>query len=91
MEAWRQSGESAAAFAGRNGWNPGTLVWWSRRGLRAQSAPVDKVRFMEVEPEGVTSKASGVIDVVLRNGRRLRVWGRVDAGAIVALARALEA
>jgi hypothetical protein len=46
---------------------------------------------MEVEPEGVTSKASGVIDVVLRNGRRLRVWGRVDAGAIVALARALEA
>jgi len=95
VEAWRSSGESASAFAERNGWNARTLTWWATRGLRARRAVIaaaaDNVKFVEVAPERRVPNRPGVIDVVLRNGRRLRIRGVVDPETLGALARVLEA
>ncbi len=89
VDAWRRSGESAAIFAERHGWNPKTLAWWSSRGLPAKRAKAN-VAFVEVAPRPVAAARAGIVDVVLRNGRRLRVRGHVDPETLVALARALE-
>src|SRR5437016_12988825 len=92
VETWRNSGESAAVFAERNGWNARTLTWWASQGLRAKRAAAAAradVAFVEVAPERAAPGRAGVIDVVLRNGRRLRVRGVVDTEALCALARAL--
>ena len=94
VEAWHSSGEPAAALAERNGWNARTLTWWASQGLRARRAVIaaaDKVKFVEVAPERNVPSRTGVIDVVLRNGRRLRIRGVVDPETLGALARVLEA
>jgi hypothetical protein len=94
VETWRASGESASTFAERNGWNARTLTWWASQGLRARRpapTPTDVVAFVEVAPERAPAAPRGVIDVVLRNGRRLRVRGAVDIATLTTLARALEA
>ena len=94
VEAWHASGESATTFAERNGWNARTLTWWASQGLRARRAaptPTEAVAFVEVARERAPAAPRGVIDVVLRNGRRLRVRGAVDIATLTALARALEA
>jgi hypothetical protein len=94
VEAWRASGESAAAFAGRNGWNARTLAWWASQGLRAKRAAFasSEVSFVEVAPPAPRPpNRPGRINVVLRNGRRLRIRGMVDPETLCALARALEA
>jgi len=93
VEAWRSSGEPASTFAERNGWNARTLTWWATQGLRARRAVVaaaNNVKFVEVAPERKAPNPPGVIDVVLRNGRRLRIRGVVDPETLGALARALE-
>jgi hypothetical protein len=94
VEAWRSSGERASTFAERNGWNARTLTCWATQGLRARRAVIvaaaDSVKFVEVAPERKGPSRSGVIDVVLRNGRRLRIRGVVDPETLGALARVLE-
>ena len=90
VDAWRRSGESAATFCARHGWSPKTLAWWSSRGLPAKRAKAE-VACVELAPRPVAAPRAGVVDVVLRNGRRLRVRGSVDPETPVALVRALEA
>jgi hypothetical protein len=94
VEAWRSSGEPASTFAERNGWNARTLTWWATQGLRARRAVIaaaaDSVKFVEVAPEREVPSRAGVVDVVLRNGRRLRIRGVVDPETLGALARVLD-
>jgi len=87
VASWRRSGETAQAFAARHGWNSSTLRWWSSEGRRARG---DGVAFVEVTPTRPVF-AKPFIDVILRNGRRLRVRGDADPEMIASLARALEA
>lgn len=96
---WRGSGLSAAEYAKQRGLNRGTLLWWSRKVgrsdaeqptmPRAAAAPVTfvPVRVRE-EPLEATSLGQGSIEVILCNGRRVRIAGAVDGGT---LARVLDA
>jgi hypothetical protein len=87
VASWRRSGETANVFAARYGWNPGNLRWWSSEERRSRG---DSVAFVEVTAaEPLRTKSC--IDVLLANGRRLRVRGDVDAETVARLARALEA
>ena len=74
-------------FAARYGWNPSNLRWWSSQERQTRA---DSVTFVEVTPPEVLRPKSG-IDVLLANGRRLRVRGDVDPETVARLARALEA
>jgi hypothetical protein len=87
VASWRRSGETANVFAARYGWNPSNLRWWSSQERRSRA---DGVAFVEVAaPEPLRTKSG--IDVLLANGRRLRVRGDVDPETVARLARALEA
>ncbi len=85
--SWRRSGETAKAFAARYGWNPSSLRWWASQERRRGA---DGVAFVEVTPPEPSRTKSG-LDVLLANGRRLRVRGDVDPDMVARLARALEA
>jgi hypothetical protein len=49
------------------------------------------MEFVEVSVSARDASGDGVVEVVLRNGRQLRVRSGVDATTVAALARALEA
>lgn len=96
---WRGSGLSAAEYAKQRGLNRGTLLWWSRKvgrsqeqhhaAPRAASGPVTfvPVRVRE-EPLESASSGQGSIEIILCNGRRVRIAGAVDGGT---LGRVLDA
>lgn len=89
----------SAEYAKQRDLNRGTLLWWSRRvgaarverntAPRTASAPVTFVplRVREEQFESASAVQSS-IEVILRNGRRVRVAGAVDGGT---LARVLDA
>ncbi len=87
VASWRQSGETATAFAARNGWNPNSLRWWSSGVRRVRAGGVEFVEVTSTKDVQATSS----IEVRLRNGHRLRVRGDVDPETVARLARALEA
>jgi len=88
---WERSGLTQAAFARRIGMPVATFTWWRHRLGRAASAarPRPRPAFTEVvhaaPPPGVEA------EVVLRNGRVVRVPLHGDAGAVRRLVEALEA
>lgn len=77
------SGLSPGEFAVREGLDVQRLYFWRRRlgARRTVSAPA----FVEVR-----ARASETVDVVLRNGRVLRVPESVDASSLLRLVEALE-
>jgi hypothetical protein len=83
VEAWRRSGESAAAFARRHGIRSKRLVWWSKR-LPAPSTIVSLVpaTVVEAEPDEFA--------VVIRipNGVAIEI-ARATPTSIAAIATAL--
>lgn len=97
---WRKSGLGSAEYATQRGLNRGTLLWWSRQvgasnevRVAAPTAAVTPVAFVplrvrEVPPLESASTAQGSIEVILCNGRRVRIAGAVDGGT---LARVLDA
>lgn len=76
---WSKSGLSRGAFAAREGVNPARLAWWrwylaSSRGRPTTPALVKpEMTFVEVEPELVGLAQRERIEVVLANGRVVRV------------------
>ena len=96
---WRKSGLGSAEYATQRGLQRGTLLWWSRQigavsvteGAVAAAA-VKSVTFVPVrvreEHAEAKSTAQGTIEIVLCNGRRVRIVGAVDGGI---LARVLDA
>ncbi len=90
VEAWRRSGESAAVFASRHGWNPKTLAWWSSVGLSRKRASGAPAHFVEVEQSPVVPRV-GRVEIVLGNGRRLRLSDGISPEYIRHLIGVLEA
>jgi hypothetical protein len=95
---WRKSGLGSAEYAVQRGLKRGTLLWWSRQigaasavepVVAASEAPVTFVP-LRVREEHVEAKSmeQGTIEVILCNGRRVRIAGAVDGGT---LARVLDA
>src|SRR5437867_3615480 len=87
LEAWRQSGESGAAFAHQHGLSVGRLLRWRDR-LKRSTAPVfHPVRVVErAEPTAIAAP----LELELRGGRRIRVLGRFDPELLEALVRTVE-
>ena len=96
---WRKSGLGSAEYAKQRDLNSGTLLWWSRqvgaaidkRGAAPRAAPA-AVTFVPLrvreEQLASVSAGQGSIEVILCNGRRVRIAGAVDGGT---LARVLDA
>lgn len=95
---WRGSGRSAAEYARERGLKHGTLLWWSTQLKRepkqeaAERADAPAVAFLPLRvrsprPAASASEAA-CVEVILGNGRRVRVVGEVD---VAQLARVLAA
>jgi hypothetical protein len=88
---WRQSGLTASAYSIRNGLSVASLRWWSSQ-LRTSPSTGSALRFvpLRVALNGRTEQAPFALDVVLRNGRTVRVRSDVDAMRLACLLDALE-
>jgi hypothetical protein len=95
---WRKSGLGSAEYATQRGLKRGTLLWWSRQVGAVSVAdgpvgaagvkPVTFVPLRVREEHAEVSTGQGAIEVILRNGRRVRIAGAVDGGI---LARVIDA
>lgn len=98
---WRKSGLGSAEYATQRGLKRGTLLWWSRQvgvasdvdggATKTAAASVTFVP-LRVREEHVGSKSpeQGTIEIILCNGRRVRVAGAVDGGTLACVLDAAE-
>lgn len=77
---WEKSGLTRVEFARREGVNPSTLGWW-RSTLKKDVAPPE-VSFVEVTMPDLAPTKPAPIEVVLLNGRTVRVPPAFDAGEL---------
>lgn len=92
VELWKASNKSSVAFATEQGWNPKTFAWWASIGLR-RPGNEKALSFVEVTPTTSPARPSPVRDLLevrLRNGRRIRLLGDVDVVRLRSLVAALE-
>ena len=98
VNEWRGSGLNAANYAKQRGLNRGTLLWWSRKVGRSHeehhavprsaAVPVTFVPVRVREEPLESASDQGSIEIILCNGRRVRIAGAVDGGI---LGRVLDA
>lgn len=87
---WRTSDESGASFARRHGVRPWTFWYWSRKVsvVDPSMSPAARPTFVPVHV--VPSVDTGVIEVVLAGGDRLRVHAGVSGDLLRAVVTALR-
>ncbi len=99
VERWADSGLTAAEFASEAGVNPRTLTFWKWR-LRSVKAPAAKKqpvvdrRPAFVELIGSSSGAaddSATLEIILRDGVRVRVPAGADEATLKRVVGVLEA
>jgi hypothetical protein len=97
VQRWVESGLTAPEFGAEAGLNPRTLTYWKWR-LGQERAGGDRGRargFVEVAAPvaiaAVEVETPAPLEVVLRDGVRIRVPSRFDATALKDLLAALEA
>jgi len=104
--AWEKSGVTQRAFCEERGISLSGFCWWrcrfrkeqreSRRAIggrkRTRKKAPSSASFLPVRIQSglFDSPSEGVIEVVLTNGRCLRVPRDIDAAALAGLARVLE-
>ena len=87
VERWTKSGQSAKEFAAREGIRKERLVWW-RWKLRAEgsgpkeAAPLSFLPVEVVEPKAPLVLRSALMEIVLPNGRVVRVAPGFDLRAL---------
>lgn len=86
VRRWRACGATAREFAARERVNERTLRWWGWRLQREGSAPP---AFIEVTRPAVDGDSK--IEIVVRDGVRIRVSGAFDAELLRRVVAALEA
>ncbi len=85
VTAWRSSGEGVRSFAQRYGVNPRRVSWWARR-LEAEKS----IRFHPVRLVAPRAEPDGLIEIELRDGRRVHLPRGFDEEDLRRLLRALE-
>ena len=85
---WRSSGLSGRAFADKHGLPAESIYRWGRE-FPATAGSGAKSGFAEVRVRGAEPEQARV-EVVLGNGRVVRVVGEVEARKVRALVEALE-
>lgn len=99
VRRWRESGQSAAEYAAEHGLHSGTLGGWASkvRGVVAARPGGGRPRKSVFVPLRVAQAPTmsaetepGEIEVVLLNGRRVRLSGNFEGGAVARLLAILE-
>ena len=85
---WKRSGLSVRAFCGAEGLNPMTFYWW-RRELGRRDQPQPAFLPVRVLAESTEPSTFG-IEIVLANGRSVRVSAGFDSGTLVRVVELLE-
>jgi transposase len=95
VRRWRESGQSATEYARERGIHAGTLAGWAsklRDSIVAKAVGGQRrSMFVPVHVAPVASAAAragtdcGLVEVVLRNGRRIRITGTFDGEAVARL------
>ena len=86
VKRWRASGLTAREFAARECCNRRTLAWWSSR-LGREERPA----FVEVTGLVDATQREAMLEVVVRDGVRVRVARGFDAELLRSVVAALEA
>jgi len=89
VAAWRSSGLSGGKFAKRHGLKESSLYRWGKRLGDGEQPPARRKQFAEVVVKPAVSETTA-IEVVLCNGRVVRVRGPVDAAQLRVVVAALE-
>jgi hypothetical protein len=87
IKGWKESGDSVRGYCSRRGIARSTFYWRRRRLAEEADA---RPRFVPVRLAALTNDSAG-IEVLLRNGRRLRLDRGFDASALREAVAALEA
>ena len=96
MQQWRQSGQSAAEYAEAHDLDAGTLAAWASRlkkevGVRRVQTSKAGPDFLAVQVrQSRALPVEGTIEVVLANGRRVRVSGDFDIERVSRVLAAAE-
>jgi hypothetical protein len=95
VEGWKRSGLSGVEYGRQHGVSAGVLYAWKHR-LKAQAkaerSKETGVQFVPVQVVGGSVEPEVCsLEVVLSNGRIVRVRGRVDSEALEQALRATEA
>ena len=97
VERWKRSGLSAEEFSAREGLRAARLSWWrwylSRKEPHRDVAAPSKPQFVpaRVVERGDTKPVSSCLEVVLANGRVVRISGAVEPKLLMEAIRVLEA
>jgi transposase-like protein len=91
LEAWRRSGQSAAAFAREHGLSAARLLRWQAQ-LEPSAPPVfHPVRVVGRERASpIATARPEPLELELRGGRRIRVSAGFDAALLEELVRTVE-
>jgi len=94
VRRWRESGESAEAYAKKHDLHAGTLAGWSsklktRRRQQAGTAFVP-VRVVERPAMAPVKVETSEIEVVLLNGRRVRISGNFESDTVARILAVVE-
>ena len=94
MRRWRESGESAEEYAKKHDLHAGTLAAWASKvgpgGPRPQKSVFVPVRVAERAAIATAKTETGEIEVVLLNGRRVRISGNVPSATLARLLTVVE-
>ena len=85
VSALRSSGEGVKSFSRRYGMNPKRVWWWARR-LGAEGS----MRFHPVRVVASRVEPDGLIEIELRDGRRVHLPRRFDEEDLRRVLRVLE-
>jgi hypothetical protein len=95
VRRWRRSGQSGADYAKAHDLDRGTLAWWASRlrgdvvaepGRKRSSAPA----FLAVRVRETPASVEGSLEVMLANGRCVRISGDFDVDRVSRLLAAAE-
>ena len=99
LEQWLRSGQSVRAFCAARGLSEQSLYWWRRElaardrqsGAPPKAVPPPCFVPVHVRTDPAEALPGSLVEVVLRNGRRVRAGGDVDPRRLAQLVAALEA
>jgi hypothetical protein len=94
VQRWQQSGLTVEHFGRREGFDPRQLRWWKwslgKRAAGGAGASVASFLPVRVVARAAPTAPPSAVEIVLGNGRRVRVLGPVDPDVLAAVLEAAE-
>lgn len=91
VRRWRESGETAEAYAKKHDLHSGTLAGWACKVKQAVRAPTFvPVRVTERVVSAPQQAGAGSVEVVLLNGRRVRISGDFESETVARILAVVE-